>query len=310
MATRVLLFLAVLLTSACDQSVVQPIPFPKRAYLGETVSVAIDTDSAHVGAKHFTLSSKNVRIQLWDTVTEATHDVVPRAVITSTTALGTTASEQDGATELTVVVFDLPTTLPLGFNSPPTSLWIYPVFFPSGAAINTSVSPIIEILGPASEGDGPTTFYPGLPEFSPAIEKRLEPLPALRLRARRPQFLPSWTIGSIEFEISYPSAVSNPRAYSKITAARALAFATTIGPGRARVVLVDPIGFKLNAITGSTTVLGAGPFIDLVFDQAAPFSASGFDIENLVVTTVDGTVLIDDPGNSEEFFELYFRANQ
>lgn len=306
----VALLFFVLLASACDRIAQQPYPFPKRAYLGETISIAIDTDSLYVGSKNFTLSSENVRIQLWDQGSDATFNLTPRGVITSATALGTKASEQDGATEISVAVFDLPSTLPAGFSTPPSDVWVMTLLYPSMEYVDGNVFPTVRILGPASQGDGATTFYPGLPEIPTAIEARLEPLPALRLRAKRPQFQHTWTIGSIQFEVVYPSSVSSPRAYSKITAAGALAYATGISTGRARVVLVDPKGFKLNAGGAPPTALGPGPFVDIAFNQSAPFSTSNFDIENLLVTDVNGNVLIDDPGNSEEYFELYARANQ
>ena len=83
------LLLLVLLASACDQVAQQPIPFPKRAYLGETVSIAIDSDTQWVvGARNFTLSKENVRIQLYDVATDATYDIVPRAIVSdNSTAL-------------------------------------------------------------------------------------------------------------------------------------------------------------------------------------------------------------------------------
>jgi hypothetical protein len=158
-------FLA-LATLACDQISDQPIPFPKRAYLGETVSVAIDTDSSApvLGSKKYTLSRENVRIQLWDTATDEKITLTPRAVVLGASPLGTALGEASGASEVSIAVFDLPTTLPAGFSTPPSTVWIVPLDHPSGTEINSFIFPILEILGPAAQGDGPTVFYPSPPE--------------------------------------------------------------------------------------------------------------------------------------------------
>jgi hypothetical protein len=163
-----------ILVSACDQAAQQPIAFPKRAYLGETVSVAIDTDSRWIGSKKFTLSKENVVIQLWDQQTQQTHNVVPRAVIVGSAG---------------------PDALPQGFTTPPSLVWIYPLFYPPVQPpvlepINESMFPELQILGPAVQGSGPTTFVPSVNPPTDMAERTLEPLPALRLRARRPQFQP------------------------------------------------------------------------------------------------------------------------
>jgi len=302
------LLLFALFSAACDQNASQPIAFSRRAYLGETISLPISSDSAFTFGNTFTLSKENVVIRLWDQGTDATYDVAPRAVVVGTSAAGTLTSEQDGATEVSIAIFDLPSTLPPGFDPLPSSVRLIPLLLPGMTSLISNVSwyPTLEILGNAAAGEGPTVFYPG----PPAAELQLEALPSLRLRARRPQFHHSWTIGSVAFEVKLlNAAVSNPRAYARITASRALAYATPIAADRIRVILVDPVGFKL-VVTSSPSVLGSGPFVDVVFDQSAPFSASDFEIENLVVTRLDGTILINDPGNSEEFFELYVRANQ
>jgi hypothetical protein len=304
-----LLALAIL---GCDQVVDQPIAFPKRAYLGETVSVAIDTDASVPlpGGKAYTLSRENVRIQLWDQITNETTEIVPRAVALGTTPLATTAGEADGASEVSIAVFDLPTTLPPGFSPLPAAVWIVPLFFPGLTEINPLMYPTLEILGPPSQGEGATTFFPSPPEFAPpAIEARLEPLPALRVMAKQAKFPSAWAIGSIQFEVAYPtSLVANPRAYAKTTVARAFAHAEDLSPGRARTMLVDPLGLRLR---DSGT---AGPFVDIVFDQSAPFEAAAFDIENLLVTDLNGTPLVDRreavPDDSETYFTLYVRANQ
>jgi hypothetical protein len=303
LATLSLLALA---AAACDHAAQQPIAFPKRAYLGETISTAIDTDFGLIAAKEFTLSSENVRIQLMDQVTEATYVVTPRAVILGSSAPGTSSAEYDGLVEVSVAVFDLPSTLPAGFTAPPSDVWIIPLHHPSGEPIDPYLFPTLRILGPAAQGEGATTFVPltSPPDWTLPIEKKLEPLPSLRIQAVNTKFPAAWAIGGIQFDVVYPASVSNPRAYARNTTARGLAHANDVATRRARVMLVDPIELELKLSAPK------GPFVDIVFDQSAPFATVDFDIENLIVTDVNGNVLVDDAGNSEEYFLLYARANQ
>jgi hypothetical protein len=293
--------------AACDHGSNVPIAFPKRAYLGETVATAIDTDSSLIPAwgKNYALSSENVRIQLMDVLTEETQILTPRAVMVGSSVSGTAFTEYEGTTEVSIAVFDLPATLPEDFTEPPSDVWVIPVFYPSLQPIALEMYSALRILGPANEGEGSTTFVPhqGPPEFALPIEKKLEPLPALRIRAKTTQFPAGWAIGAVQFDVTYPASVSNPRAYGRNKAARALAHAGNVATGRARVILVDPIELELKDSAAR------GPFVDIVFDQSAPFAASSFHIENLIVTSVDGAVLVNDPGNSEEFFLMYARAN-
>jgi hypothetical protein len=296
----------------CDQLASQPIPFPKRAYLGETVSVAIDTDSSlAVPGKNHTLSRENVRIQISDQTTSATSDLImPRAVVLGSSSLGTANGEAKGASEVTIAVFDLPATLPNGFSPLPTEVWIAAVY-PDGTEINALLFPSLEIIGEASEGHGPTTFLPSPPDYAPpAAELTLEPLPALRVMAKAMKFPVSWAIGAIQFDVVYETdKVDNPRAYAKTTVAKGYARASEVAPDRARVMVVDPQGLRIRDSAS------AGPFVDIVFDQLAPFATGDFVIENLLVTNLDGVALVDlraenITDTSATYFNLFARANQ
>lgn len=88
----VALFLSALLAAACDQVAQEPIAFPNRAYLGETISVAIGSDHPQMSTNTFTLSTENLRIQLWDQATDATLDLALRALVTGSSSLGTTSA--------------------------------------------------------------------------------------------------------------------------------------------------------------------------------------------------------------------------
>jgi hypothetical protein len=305
------------LVLGCNQPVGQPIVYPHRAYLGETISVAIDTDHSPVQGRNYTLSGDNVRIQITDTVTNATATLVPRAIVLGANPLNTPLGEQQGTTEVSIAVFDLPTELPpdpstdpaTPFSALPTTVTVFAVFHPDLTVINPQMYPTLEILGPAEEGQGPTTFFPSPPDFAPPpIEVALEPLPALRVAAKTLKFPSTWSIGSIQFDVVYNTAlVGNPRAYAKTMVAKAYARAVDVSPGRARAMLVDPQGLELRASAAR------GPFVDIVFDKTAPFETADFSIEDLLVSDVDGNVLVDmrtGTDLSSTYFTLYARANQ
>jgi hypothetical protein len=73
-------------------------------------------------------------------------------------------------------------------------------------------------------------------------------------------------------------------------------------------MLVDPLGLRVRASSSW------GPFVDVVFDQSAPFEPTSFTIENLLVTDLNGAPLVDrreaNPDDSGTYFLLYARANQ
>jgi len=294
--------LAVVSSLACDGSALEPIAFPKRAYLGETVSFAISSDSTDIAEsnKGHDVSKENVEIRVTDPGTNAFVTVVPRSVVAGSSATGTAYSEQKGVSEISIATFDLPQTLPAPFVVPGT-VWLTAHRVPGGALVGGTAE--VHVLGPASQGSGMTSFHPF------GSENQLQPRPSLRVRANGSAFDGAWVIGSIQFEITYPSSVTNPRAFARLRAAKGVAFAKEIAPGQARVLVVDPRGFHLPA-QPDTGLLGGGPFVDIIFNQSAPFTTSEFTISNLLVTDLDGGVLIDNSGNSSSFFQLYARANQ
>jgi hypothetical protein len=296
--------MVLLVVVGCDSGTQAPIAFPARAYVGETVSFAVSTDSVSIPEvnKSHDISKENVEIRLTDPNDASQFVVVtPRSVIAGASATGTSFSEQNGVAELSIATFDVPQTLPSSFVIPGT-LWLTAHRLPGGELVGGTVE--LEIVGPASEGSGPTSFHPF------GAENQLQPRPSLRVRALWPGFDSAWVIGSVQFEISYPASVSNPRAFARLQAAKGLAFAKDVAAGSARILVVDPRGFQLPAPIGADDELGGGPFVDIIFGQSQPFTASEFTISNLLVTDLDGNVLVDNPGDASGFFRLYARANQ
>lgn len=291
---------------------VRPAAYPQRAYATETVAVTIGTNYPNIWepVKAFDASVENVAIELEEVTTGLTVAAPVRSVISSQADPSTPWAEQFGSTEIQIVVFDVPTPLP--FSSYPTDVYVRVLRAGTGGAPfygngDNALFAKLEILG--DPGNDPTDDIEPTAYWPPAILDQLAPLPGLRLRADPSGFDPTWTIGSVQFDITYPAAdLSNPRAYAKGEATGGLAYAAERNPGAARVLLVHPSGFSLEDATGEG-VRGGGPFLDLAFDKIRGFGAQSFMITDLIVTDPDGVPLIDHPGDSLSYFQLIPRRN-
>ncbi len=159
------------------------------------------------------------------------------------------------------------------------------------------------------------------------LDDALQPQTMIRLRAvhddgipapKRPGFgaVPGQEIGAIEFWLTYSEdCMENLRVYPNSEAVGAIAMLGPVGGGgdwtSQKVVLVDPAGFSLDrpvAILVDGDPAGEGPLLDLAFDWIASCEDPLEQITNqvsytgLLVTDLDGEVLIDQAGSANEFF--------
>lgn len=266
-----------------------PVVWPKAARLGDTVAMSIDSNYVpNVGplAERYDLSADNVTLQIRQGSTVLA-TVAPRAVFDGLSAPASLRSAVQVGPFLTVVVIDLPASLPATL---PVSTTVRLLVAGQDSGINGS----LEILG---SGGSPTAFTA---ESEPA---GLAPRPVLRLQGRLAApgvdgFDPAWTIGALELVLEYPAAaLSAPDAFPATEASRALVFTSTGDPpGSVRVVLTDPRGFTLPATPGYATGgnrVGEGPLLDVAFTKAAGegFAAVDFTIRDLKVFDPDGVLL-------------------
>jgi hypothetical protein len=297
----------------------RPIAWPSRAYVGETVAVAIDSNEIPILelAERHNASPGNVIMRLINLDDPGNPvEIPPRAVIAGGAGRVTHWAEARPGTEVTVAIFDLPDMLgfPTGF---PATVEIHTLI--DGVILGNLPAARLTVLGSAAEGTGPLEFYP-TPALVPGgvlLEESLAPRPAIRLRALQGTPLDlTWdendtAIGGLEFEIVYPPSVASPDPIPAAEAERGTTLVRPVAEGRAHVLLVDPRGFQLvETGLGPGNPIGTGPFLDVAFDKSAPFAASEFEIRNLYVTDLDGNVLLDDRGNdSTTFFHVYARSN-
>jgi hypothetical protein len=292
-----------------------PMIWPKTACPGATVGLVVDSNYVPYPLEHVefpNLSPGDVSIRIKQTV--GSRQVAIRALVGGAALPTSFFGEAKPGSSVSIAVFDLPTDLESG---PGWDVWF--VWEPPGGGswapwktpgFVISPLPKIKVLS-CTQPDTPVAFFGQL-------DQDLQPLPMLRLRALPDQggapqnpdgFVPTWEIGSIEFELSFPNtAVQNPRVRTATEAASSLA---VVGPGAAsnsvRVYLVAPNGIQFSE-AGSLDGLGQGPFLDVVFDKSGPFQTDQFDIWDLYVTDPDGDVLIDrrgDPEPSTTYFALY-----
>jgi len=296
----------------------EPSLWPDRAYLGETIAMPITTNNLpgfpfFEPLEQHDATTSNVQLRIKD-ADGIDVDFTPRAVLTGAPGAATEVGPTGGGATVTFALLDLPeTTYPsanFDFSSYPVDRQVTIIYDGVAGAAAT-----LSILGPETDtrAKGPKFFQDfatGLP-----LDQALTPRPVLRLRAHGPTScsspklpLPSGTIGGMEFEIEYPSVVSNPDPIPTAEAGRATATATVIATGRARVLLLDPDGFQLPDATGCSS--GTGPFLDIAFTKSDEFAAGDFTIRNLYVTDVDGVPIVDDRGSgSTEYFDLIVRNN-
>lgn len=249
-------------------------------------------DSNHVPSfgplfEKYDLAPDNVSVEIREGSTVLA-TVTPRAVFDGLSAPASLKNATSAGPFLTIVLFDLPTSLSTSFPAATTVHLLVDGSPPTYGAVGQ-----LEILG---SGGSSTSFTT---DSNPA---GLGPRPTLRLQARKAGpgvdgFDPAWTIGAIEFELEYPDdAVSAPDVFPATEASRALAFASTGDPpGTVRVVLTDPRGFTLPSTPGYAggDRVGEGPLLDIAFTKATGegFEAADFTVRDLKVFDPDGVLL-------------------
>lgn len=306
-------FLCVLVCAACTPGGFSdnPVVWPKSARLGDTVAMSIDSNHVpQVGPffERYDLSEDNVTLEIRQGSTLLA-TVTPRAVFDGLSAPASLKNATTSGPFLTIVVFDLPTSLPTSF---PAATGV--TLLVNGVSPSFPATGALQVLG---DGGSPTVFTT---ESQPA---GLGPRPMLRLQGRASGpgvdgFDPAWLIGAIEFQLEYPNvALSEPDAFAATEASRALAF-TSSGdpPGSVRVVLTDPRGFTLPSTPGypGGNRVGEGPLVDLAFTKAAGegFEAGDFTIRDLKVFDPDGVLLTPVFGAGTDttgYFALIVRKN-
>lgn len=304
---------AVLLVTACrdDGSLNgQVLAWPPRAMGGDTVSIGIETNLIdHEPYKKFDLSTENLEIRLEEVGQPANAITIPPKAIVSAMADPSAQLDRDEpGVELQVAVFDIPdgSIVSLPFSGYPVMVRVVPMR--EGQPLNDGVVATFAVLElEAATGGQPTTFWP------PHGLQDLEPLPSLRLRplwvsGGQLRFAPSWTIGSIQFDLTYPATIQNISAVGKGRAAHNTVVVRNIGSQTVRVLLVAPDGFQL-PVPLSGFALGLGPLIDIVFDKIGGFDEGEFTITNLLVTDPDGNLLAEEPGDARPYFAMIPRRN-
>jgi hypothetical protein len=288
---------------ACQvTSGINPLVWNQDAHLGETVAMPFasngiyqyplvpdESGSGTPGLNVSRVSKENVTVRL--KVNSTTYvEVAPDAVIESSASRSSEYASLFPGTWMTMVVFTVPANLPI---TPPKTV-----------GVSVKVDGINDVWpgGSISIADGtigtPTNFYAPLDQ--------LENPPMLRVRSRTGtgKFPTDCVIGSIQFDLAYPSSVADPAAYVNSEAYLAMVRAYPTGSGTARVVLVSPDGFTLPDPDGNG-VSGTGPIIDIAFTKNAPFAVTDFHLNNLVVTNTDGSTCVNQPNqDSTAAFQL------
>jgi hypothetical protein len=307
---------------------------------GDTVAVAIDSNYIPVleNAEQFVLHRGNTVVELSLPGAAAPRITLPVRSVFELAAAPTSryASAHPGGF-FTAVLFDLP-----GRSATPPSVvpTAYPALVRIGLAYDADAagprapfefaSSELRITGESGRANPVAgALHPATgSELFPSLLAELGPRRMIRLRARRDAsagagFPPGLSaIAGIQFELDYPTACVGAgieRPVQGFGATEAAGSTVLIGPPRAldattsrsSVVLVNPAGFELPFNTdlfSDTSVAGEGPLIDLVFEPIATtcnFSSAAIAIRNLVVTGIDGEVLVSGPSNSTSYFERY-----
>ncbi len=270
----------------------RPLVFPERARPGDTVALSMTANTSGL-AGNFDLSRDNVSLWIgedWDSGSPL-FGSWPVEYVFDGFASKMTPLNMFGTfpgAGMTIVLFNLP-TLQDGLDpSEVPSLEIIPLV--DGEAVHWVGSGFRWRVDVVPGAGAPIEFSPDPAQF--------EHPPMVRLQAAW-----NWVdedygladeIGAIEFELDYPeTVVSAPRVFTTTDATRATAIvADDPGPGVARILAVDPEGFRLS---DSYNPQGIGaPFLDVVFDKTGEFEPIDFTVTKLYVTDLDGVTLVDD----------------
>lgn len=267
----------------------RPVVWPKEATLGSTIGMALDSNyipGVVSSSEKHTVSRQNLTLQIRQgTTTLAT--VAPRAVFDGSAAPASIRNELQPGAWLTIVVFDLPTSLSATL---PASVTIRPMIgaTPLGHLGDLTIT---------GSGGTPIQFVDSIGGDSLVDPVDLETHATLRLQGLLDQgsggFDPEWEIAGLQFELEYPaSKVENPRAFALTEAADGAAFiGPEATPGRVPVFVTKPGGFTLPSLVANR--VGEGPLIDIAFDKLAGqgFAAADFVIRDLKVVGIDGQLL-------------------
>jgi len=298
----------------------RPLVLPQEARLGETIAMAIDSNYVPVLGTLSThdLDRDKTRIRVEEFVSgfgpgSAYATVQPLAVFHGAPTATAELLEVAPGAELTVVLLNLPETLP-GFT-PPGSVQLR--LEADGVASEAMVNDLV-----ITAAGGSPILFSDHPAFE--LPGDLEPRPTLRLRPRWDRaiglgFDPAWQdIATVEFSLQFPTAaVTAPEAFAAGEArdGNALAGPET-QPGRVKVVVVEPKGFTMDLShcvgqigSGSDDCrVGAGPLVDVSFDRipgGPGFAPEDFTVRGLAVYDRDG-VLLSPPMGSEDDATPYF----
>jgi len=282
--------------------------FPGEGRLGSTAAILVDANyfTWNDLSEHYDIEPDRVQVVVNDGASAPVAATV-RAVFPFSLARSSARSKTLVGEWATMVVFDLPTS-----GLQPTDAATVMVTY-DGAYLSHGTFRIVSGAG--------SPWRPPVPGYTP-LERTFETRSLLRLRAvrRNPQsggtppvpdgFLDAWEIGALEVEIQYPVCLKPPNAYSNSEAVNAT---VVLGPGgppdypdflrTVKVVLVDPQGFYLKAVTdpygASPDNAGQGPFLDIAFDRyqggvvCTHLGPNSFQIRKLYVTDKNGVMLID-----------------
>jgi hypothetical protein len=307
---------------------------------GDTIAVAIDANYIPVleQAEHFVLHRTNTLVRLSLLGAASPQLTLPvRALVELSAAPTSSYAKSHPGGFFSAVIFDLP-----GRSATPAS--VVPNTYPAlvriallhdadgsgpGAPIEFASSEL-RITGESGRSNPiASALHPATgAELFPALLSELGPRRMIRLRAKRatagesgfPDGLAA--ISGIQFDLDYPTSCVGAglqRPVDAFAATEAAGSTLLVGPprvldattSRSSVVLVNPAGFELRASDGlfsDASAIGEGPLIDLVFEPLqAPcnFTANSIAIRNLVVTGLDGAVLVSGPANSSDYFRRY-----
>jgi len=229
----------------------------------------------------------------------------------------------------TVAVFDLPPASDSEFtitgSGPFEAMGEIDVYVDGGGSpVHTSRIVLTGIEGYPNPLGDPSIFGQGdlMDDLGAQRMIRLQPKrddPDTTTEVEGPFYEGMGTIGSIEFDFEYSSLCNHtPRVYPANDASNALAYAgpfTFTGTGyryAGHVVIVDPKGINVAfeesqppTIIRDETLAGTGPIIDIAFNDNVAYTCditeesppnTIWKVSNLLVTALDGTVLVDESG--------------
>jgi len=289
---------ALLITgAACSPSpttLLDAVVFPTAARPGDTVALVVDSNMAPLDhLENPSLDTGNVTIRIAEVGNPTCFQDLASPDIRAVFEAGSARSSRftdvvgfAGAT-VTVAVIDLPSTV-LGCAPSP----------PYDAELT-----LLEGGTPSAYVQGPLKIVPGtgapvelLYGTMPNLAQDLRSKPALRLQAS--DSFPSTTIGAIEFDLTVPSdpttCVSEPKAFPGTELGLATAIVGPENAGTYHILVADPKGAQLIVPgQGDPGAAGEGPLLDITFTKSCGFDPEAFEIQNLVITGIDGSVPVD-----------------